>query len=910
MKKSIGTGRGSVLNIVMKALQTGDKYGYEICKEIESKTAGTYTLLQPSLYSALKRLEANKLISSYWVDSDIGGRRHYYSLTAEGLKKVESSNFSWEDQRTEIIGTVFEKSEVDKKLASVKLELNQIEQNLENDKNSAVIENIINGDIKSNEQNEKPSENASQKERNSLFAHPVSPLQQDLFSFGISVPEKEIVVESSIFENEKQKEILTNNSTEKSSENELEILEKSKESELESDLINNNSNDNSNENGTQNNAINNIENSNEKENQNQKISLSNNNDNSSEKETENTAINNNIDNSNESEKSPANDYSNDKSLVIKENNEDIASERSNSTLENLKENNAKSLENIDVKTLENTENKEKVFTARQFEEISALKQVENYQEKKYEEKKESIQIQKEVLEDRGNDLYNSKLVEKLKEIEIKDDTVDKSETDVLKIILENRKSKESPTITEISTAKSKISVSSLIEAKKKNSFYENVKNQKSADIFTKNDLEKSQTFYGNFELNENIEKSNDNKELDEEFEAQFKAFKAKFENQEKILQQEKDVEKEKNSDILEKEKFAANMLTGGINFDKEELKDIEKTLENSAKIEKENSINDLSVLKKDKDGIISSLSRENDEEVIDLKNAETSEKNASDNIDLESIFGDLISEDDKEKNIDENLANSTENSEKYIAGVGEGNMPKTTILDNVNLSLKPIESTIEKEQQEQWLKDIKNSETDNSGLESNVETEKRYSHISQNKENIAFDQKYAMQSVDIDNYPVRYYKKIDLNNKVTRYLLVNKLDYIATILTCILMLGLICASYLIVNNINKVELLQSYFYIGAITVSILILIYSATKYATNKFRRIALTQYSSGFVNTLFLVIILVVLTYAINMFYGLNLTNIYKYAGSFIAYIIIAICFLIKPLISLALVRNEKFYK
>ena len=81
MKKSIGYGRGSVYTIILKALQSGDKYGYEICKEIEEKSKGAYILKQPSLYSGLKRLEAQKDVYSYWGDSDIGGRRHYYSLT-------------------------------------------------------------------------------------------------------------------------------------------------------------------------------------------------------------------------------------------------------------------------------------------------------------------------------------------------------------------------------------------------------------------------------------------------------------------------------------------------------------------------------------------------------------------------------------------------------------------------------------------------------------------------------------------------------------------------------------------------------------------------------------------------------------------------------------------------------------
>ena len=95
MKKSFGSGRGSVYNIILKALQSGDKYGYEICKEVEEKTNGAYILKQPSLYSGLKRLEAQGEISSYWRDSALGGRRHYYTLTESGKQKINSSILDW-----------------------------------------------------------------------------------------------------------------------------------------------------------------------------------------------------------------------------------------------------------------------------------------------------------------------------------------------------------------------------------------------------------------------------------------------------------------------------------------------------------------------------------------------------------------------------------------------------------------------------------------------------------------------------------------------------------------------------------------------------------------------------------------------------------------------------------------------
>ena len=76
--------RGSVNNIILEALNEGDKYGYEIIKQVEEKTNGEIKLKQPSLYSSLSRLEQKGFIASYWGGSDIGGRRHYYNITKEG----------------------------------------------------------------------------------------------------------------------------------------------------------------------------------------------------------------------------------------------------------------------------------------------------------------------------------------------------------------------------------------------------------------------------------------------------------------------------------------------------------------------------------------------------------------------------------------------------------------------------------------------------------------------------------------------------------------------------------------------------------------------------------------------------------------------------------------------------------
>jgi len=81
--------RGSVNNIILETLYSGEKYGYEIIKEVEEKTDGKIVLKQPSLYSSLSRFESKNYVGSYWSDSEIGGKRHYYYLTDEGRKYYE-----------------------------------------------------------------------------------------------------------------------------------------------------------------------------------------------------------------------------------------------------------------------------------------------------------------------------------------------------------------------------------------------------------------------------------------------------------------------------------------------------------------------------------------------------------------------------------------------------------------------------------------------------------------------------------------------------------------------------------------------------------------------------------------------------------------------------------------------------
>jgi PadR family transcriptional regulator len=88
--------RGHIDAIILKLLNNGEKYGYEIGKIISSASNGEYEIKEASMYSSLKRMEQNDLIVSYWGDETRGARRKYYKITSKGKNRYIESKKNWE----------------------------------------------------------------------------------------------------------------------------------------------------------------------------------------------------------------------------------------------------------------------------------------------------------------------------------------------------------------------------------------------------------------------------------------------------------------------------------------------------------------------------------------------------------------------------------------------------------------------------------------------------------------------------------------------------------------------------------------------------------------------------------------------------------------------------------------------
>ena len=89
--------RNHIDTIILRLLTEQDRYGYEVCREVAARSLGMYELKEPSLYSAFRRLEGEKLVVSYWGDDESkGARRKYYRITEEGAAYFRHTVEEWQ----------------------------------------------------------------------------------------------------------------------------------------------------------------------------------------------------------------------------------------------------------------------------------------------------------------------------------------------------------------------------------------------------------------------------------------------------------------------------------------------------------------------------------------------------------------------------------------------------------------------------------------------------------------------------------------------------------------------------------------------------------------------------------------------------------------------------------------------
>ncbi len=91
--------RGYTDSIILRQLAGSDSYGYQINKRVSELSGGAFELKEATLYTAFRRLENAGCIRSYWGDEQSGARRRYYTITREGLNKLQSDCDNWTQTR-------------------------------------------------------------------------------------------------------------------------------------------------------------------------------------------------------------------------------------------------------------------------------------------------------------------------------------------------------------------------------------------------------------------------------------------------------------------------------------------------------------------------------------------------------------------------------------------------------------------------------------------------------------------------------------------------------------------------------------------------------------------------------------------------------------------------------------------
>ena len=87
--------QGTLDLLILRTLVFGPQHGQGIARAIEQQAEDTLLVDHGSLYPALQRLEARRLISAEWGTSDNNRRARFYTLTRVGRTQLVGETRHW-----------------------------------------------------------------------------------------------------------------------------------------------------------------------------------------------------------------------------------------------------------------------------------------------------------------------------------------------------------------------------------------------------------------------------------------------------------------------------------------------------------------------------------------------------------------------------------------------------------------------------------------------------------------------------------------------------------------------------------------------------------------------------------------------------------------------------------------------
>jgi PadR family transcriptional regulator PadR len=80
--------------IVLLCLEKQEYYGYALARV--TKTTAELDISEGTIYPLLNRLKSEGLVTSRWVEMEMGIPRKYYRLTAKGRSLLPEMKASWQ----------------------------------------------------------------------------------------------------------------------------------------------------------------------------------------------------------------------------------------------------------------------------------------------------------------------------------------------------------------------------------------------------------------------------------------------------------------------------------------------------------------------------------------------------------------------------------------------------------------------------------------------------------------------------------------------------------------------------------------------------------------------------------------------------------------------------------------------
>ncbi len=88
--------KGAADTLVLSSFRDGERYGYQVVKDLELRSEGFFRLKEGTLYPILHRLETQGLLAARWQTMPNGSERRYYALTAKGERALSDKLTEWQ----------------------------------------------------------------------------------------------------------------------------------------------------------------------------------------------------------------------------------------------------------------------------------------------------------------------------------------------------------------------------------------------------------------------------------------------------------------------------------------------------------------------------------------------------------------------------------------------------------------------------------------------------------------------------------------------------------------------------------------------------------------------------------------------------------------------------------------------